>query len=73
MNHCFGGQGGQPETTFDALRAWVENGTVPVNLPISFTDNRGIVNNRFLCPYPQKVRYDGKGNTSIPSSYICEL
>jgi hypothetical protein len=73
IGHCFGGRGGQPETTFDALRAWVENGTAPETLPVRFTDTNGTANKRFLCPYPQKVRYDGKGDTTVESSYSCEL
>ncbi|CZT18041.1 related to feruloyl esterase B precursor [Ramularia collo-cygni] len=73
VGHCFGGNGGQPTTTFDALRAWVENGTVPETLPVNFKDSNGTTNSRFLCPYPQKVRYDGKGDTTVESSYSCEL
>ncbi|KAJ3502450.1 hypothetical protein NLJ89_g8883 [Agrocybe chaxingu] len=38
LQHCSGGNGGQPTTIFDQMRAWVENGTVPETLPISFTD-----------------------------------
>jgi hypothetical protein len=72
VNHCFGGPGGQPETTFDALRAWVENGTVPETLPVEFKDTKGRLNGRFLCPYPLKVRYDGKGDTTVESSYGCK-
>lgn len=71
VGHCAGGLGGPP-TTFDALRAWVENGTVPETLPVSFTDANGTVNDRFLCPYPQKVRYNGEGNTAAADSYSCE-
>jgi len=55
------------------MRAWVENGTVPDTLPVSFEDDNGKMINRFLCPYPKKVRYDGKGDTTVESSYSCEL
>jgi feruloyl esterase len=72
VGHCSGGSGGVPETTFDALRAWVENATVPETLPVQFVDTNGKVNNRFLCPYPLKVRYDGKGDTAVEGSYSCE-
>jgi pimeloyl-ACP methyl ester carboxylesterase len=72
VGHCSGGPGSTPETTFDALRAWVENGTVPETLPVQFADLNGTVNNRFLCPYPQKVRYDGKGDATVEDSYSCE-
>jgi hypothetical protein len=73
LNHCFGGPGGQPETTFDALRAWVEDGTVPEALPVRLMDTNGRFNSRFLCPYPLKVRYDGNGDTTVESSYDCRL
>lgn len=73
MGHCFGGTGGQPTTTFDSLRAWVENGTVPETLPVTFTDKKGALNHRFLCPYPKKIRYNGQGDTTLESSYTCAL
>jgi len=72
VGHCYGGPGGTPDTTFNALRAWVENGTVPETLPVHFEDTNGTVNNRFLCPYPQKVRYNGEGDTTVEASYHCE-
>ena len=72
VGHCFGGPGGTPQTTFDALRAWVENGTAPETLPVHFTDINGTVNNRIVCPYPRKVRYDGKGDATVEASYSCE-
>ncbi|RGP70240.1 alpha beta-hydrolase [Fusarium sporotrichioides] len=73
VGHCYGGHGGQPQTSFDALRAWVENGTVPDTLPVSYTDKNGKLNSRFLCPYPKKVRYNGQGNTALETSYTCEV
>jgi hypothetical protein len=54
--HCAGGPGGQPSNTFDALRAWVENGTVPESLPHSYTDQKGETQHRLLCPYPKQSR-----------------
>ena len=72
VGHCYGGPGGTPDTAFDALRAWVENGTVPETLPVHFKDTNGTMNNRFLCPYPLKVRYDGEGDTTVEGSYGCE-
>lgn len=41
--------------------------------PTSFEDGNGTMNSRFLGPYPKKVRYDGKGDTTVESSYSCEL
>lgn len=51
----------------------MENGTVPETLPVSFEDDNGTMNSRFLCPYPKKIRYNGKGDTTVESSYSCEL
>jgi hypothetical protein len=73
LAHCFGGNGGQPTTIFDAMRAWVENGTVPDTLPVSFTDTNGTVNNRILCPYPQIARYNGAGDPTSADSFSCSL
>jgi hypothetical protein len=73
VGHCYGGKGSQPKTSFDALRAWVENGTVPETLPVSFKDDNGTMNSRILCPYPKKVIYDGKGDTTVESSYSCGM
>ncbi|KIL87871.1 hypothetical protein FAVG1_08752 [Fusarium avenaceum] len=70
LAHCAGGNGGQPVSIFDALRAWVENGTVPENLPHSFKDKNGAEQNRLLCPYPKtpKFKKHHKGKTSYQSS-----
>ena len=73
LGHCYGGSGGRPDSLFKTLRAWVENGTVPETISVSFTDKNGTLNNRFLCPYPKKVRYNGQGNTALETSYTCEV
>ena len=38
LGHCAGGPGGHPTTIFNVLRTWVENGTVPETLPVSFAN-----------------------------------
>jgi len=73
LGDCYGGLGAQPEAAFDALRAWVENGTVPNTLPVSFTDKNGTLNSRFLCPYPRKFRYNGQGDVTLETSYTCDV
>ncbi|KAF7553129.1 hypothetical protein G7Z17_g3871 [Cylindrodendrum hubeiense] len=73
--HCSGGSGGQPSNTFDALRAWVENGTVPDTLPHSYTDDDGKKQNRLLCPYPKKSKIirgrKGVNGTYESSDFVC--
>ncbi|CZR56675.1 related to feruloyl esterase B precursor [Phialocephala subalpina] len=53
ITHCFGGSGAFPDTTFAALRRWVENGTAPdiVNAT-SVVYGQGLTFERLLCPYP---------------------
>ena len=64
--HCFGGAGPTPNTAFDQLKAWVENGTVPDTL--TATDTEG--NTRGLCPYPTVQKYVG-GDVTDPASFQC--
>ncbi|KAI0144942.1 Tannase/feruloyl esterase [Pestalotiopsis sp. NC0098] len=72
VGHCFGGPGGVPTTLFDSLRAWVENGTVPEQLPTTFTDSANKTNSRFLCPYPSKTVYDEScGDSTIAECFSC--
>ncbi|CAI6050742.1 unnamed protein product [Clonostachys chloroleuca] len=73
LGHCSGGTGGQPTAIFDAMRAWVENGTAPDTLPIQFIGGDGETNNRILCPYPAKARYRGTGPTTSADSYHCSM
>ncbi|KAK3386169.1 tannase and feruloyl esterase [Podospora didyma] len=71
LGHCSGGPSGQPDSLFAQLRAWVENGTAPAESPIKVTLQNGTVQNRVLCPYPQKARWQAAGwycSSSVSSS-----
>ncbi|KAI1372449.1 Tannase/feruloyl esterase [Hypoxylon crocopeplum] len=57
VGHCSSGRGGPPLDLFAQLRAWVENGTEPESSPITFTDESGVMQNRVVCPYPEKATY----------------
>jgi feruloyl esterase len=70
LGHCSGGLGGQPLTTFDALRRWVEDGDVPETLPVNYNTTDGIKSSRMLCPYPAKAVYRG-GSPSDARSFQC--
>ncbi|CAG8195587.1 unnamed protein product [Penicillium salamii] len=70
LGHCSGGIGGQPLTTFDALRSWVEDGIIPETLPVSFNGTNGVEQDRILCPYPAKAVYQG-GNVADAASFHC--
>lgn len=65
LAHCAGGLGGQPVSTFDLLRAWVENGTAPDTLPLEYYRADGRVETGSLCPYPDKPVYKFGSNSSV--------
>ncbi|KIM93816.1 hypothetical protein OIDMADRAFT_136812 [Oidiodendron maius Zn] len=69
--HCSGGPGGQPHTVLEALVEWVENGSVPDILPVSFTTVNGTTFNQILCPYPLKSVYSRGGDPTLADSYTC--
>lgn len=71
LQHCSGGNGGQPTAIFDAMVAWVENGTVPETLPISFENTNGTTISRKLCSYPLQAKYDGSGDPNSADSFVC--
>ena len=73
MAHCAGGAATDQFNAFDALVAWVEQGTVPDRIlaragPRSPWPDR----TRPLCPYPRVARYDGKGDVESAESFRCE-
>ncbi|KAH8424251.1 putative feruloyl esterase [Aspergillus melleus] len=65
LGHCSGGTGGQPVTTFNSLRRWVEEGVAPETLPVHFKGTDGKQQARILCPYPAKAVYQGGGTSNI--------
>lgn len=73
LGHCSGGNGGQPTTIFDQMRAWVENGTVPETIPISFQNSKNETQNRILCPLPLKTIFNVScGDGSKAECFSCE-
>ncbi|KAH6688390.1 Tannase/feruloyl esterase [Plectosphaerella plurivora] len=70
LGHCIGN--GNPVTAFDALRAWVENGTAPAALPVTYALDDGSTSDRIVCPYPQKVRYSAEcGDPAAAECFSC--
>ncbi|KAI0386635.1 tannase and feruloyl esterase [Hypomontagnella monticulosa] len=70
LAHCFGN--GQPTTVFDALRVWVENGTVPTSLPTTLIDAYGKSNDRIICPYPERAVFiEDCGDSSKAACFAC--
>lgn len=70
LGHCSGGKGGQPLTTFDSLRRWVEEGVAPETLPVYYNGSNGEQQARILCPYPSKAIYQG-GSTDDIDNFKC--
>lgn len=68
--HCHGGIGPEPRNALNTLAAWVEEGKAPDTLMGKASAAAG-GSERNLCPYPKALRYDGKGNPNISSSYFC--
>ncbi len=70
VQHCAGGLGAFPVSTFDSLIQWVEKGVAPevlegVSLPLN-----GTVLRRNLCSYPEIQVYK-TGHPTIASSFEC--
>ncbi|KAI1391701.1 tannase and feruloyl esterase [Hypoxylon trugodes] len=72
LAHCMGGYGGRPYSLFEQLRTWVENGTAPESLPVSFSDRHGVIQNRVVCPWPQKAEFDSDcGDVTKAECWSC--
>jgi feruloyl esterase len=56
--HCNGGPGAYPDTTFDSLVRWVEDGVAPDTLLATSVGTDPVVQ-RPLFPYPQEQKYIG--------------
>ncbi|KAI1339682.1 feruloyl esterase B [Xylariaceae sp. FL0016] len=65
VGHC-GGGGPTPTNPFNALVAWVENGTAPDTLAAS-----GNGNSRNLCRFPKQLKYSGSGAVADAGSWTC--
>ncbi|KFX99219.1 hypothetical protein O988_03980 [Pseudogymnoascus sp. VKM F-3808] len=71
LQHCSGGNGGQPTTVFEALVAWVEDGIAPESLPVKPTSDNGTVLERIVCPYPSVSTYDGVSDPTSADGFSC--
>ncbi|KAH7186098.1 Tannase/feruloyl esterase [Fusarium flagelliforme] len=70
VNHCFGGNGAYPDTTFDALRSWVEEGIAVDTLPATSVGITPEIK-RTLCPYPKKQVFGGAQNSTTVEDSVC--
>jgi feruloyl esterase len=68
---------GDPEhDIFAALRGWVEEGKAPAEIiATKYTNDnptQPAVMTRPICPYPEKAKWDGKGDTKVAASFSCK-
>ncbi|KAI0853910.1 tannase and feruloyl esterase [Daldinia vernicosa] len=70
LAHCWGGAGGQPESLFDQLRMWVENGTAPEASPVRIQQSGNTTREEIICPYPKKATFE-KACTKSTSTAAC--
>lgn len=76
MGHCTGGPGPQPEylSWLDALVQWVEQGEAPgpiIGRSLPAEGQERTINERPLCPYPQRAVYTGAPDTrNDPESWV---
>jgi feruloyl esterase len=66
-----GGIGNPSVDDLDALRAWVETGTPPDRLTISYHEDGTVVRTRPACPYPQVARPNGRGPIDVAAHFEC--
>jgi len=72
VGHCGGGDGPQPTELLEPLMQWVEHGRAPAIVTSVKTDEAGrVTRTRPLCPYPQRVRYRGRGSLDDAASFQC--
>ncbi|WP_141733310.1 tannase/feruloyl esterase family alpha/beta hydrolase [Oligoflexus tunisiensis] len=78
FNGTVDNQGAPEDPAHDALLAlmdWVEKGRAPEALiATQFVDDdpkKPVRRTRPLCPYPQRARWDGKGDPNLDSSFTC--
>lgn len=73
MAHCAGGPATDQFDAFEALVAWVEQGSPPDRILATAGPNTPWPGrSRPLCPYPQVARYTGEGSLEEAASFRCE-
>ncbi len=73
MAHCAGGPATDQFDAFEALVAWVEQGSPPDRILATAGPNTPWPGrSRPLCPYPQVARYKGEGSLEEAASFRCE-
>jgi len=71
VDHCLGGTGPEPDDPLAAVVQWREQGVPPETLAASGTNVAGQPITRDLCPYPQRMAYNGSGDVLAARSFHC--
>ena len=73
-DHCGLGTtpGAAPTNAFEALIAWVENGSAPEALEGKSPPNAPAQFTRKICKYPLVARYKGRGDVNSLESFACK-
>ena len=77
MQHCGGGSGAVDFNVFNSIKGWVESGVAPTSILAKQHKNPAdvsseVIMTRPLCPYPQKMRYKGSGDTMNAANFECK-
>ncbi|KAJ4984450.1 feruloyl esterase b precursor [Stagonosporopsis vannaccii] len=67
LGHCYGGIGGYPSGTFDALVDWVERGIAPESLRARSPTGKTTL----LCPYPKKSKFRRPSLSDGAEAFVC--
>ncbi|TLD18648.1 hypothetical protein PspLS_10282 [Pyricularia sp. CBS 133598] len=72
LSHCYGGKAGVAVELMKQLRSWVEDGTKPDKSTYEALTKDGNVEDRLLCPYPQKATFNKEcGDSATPACWAC--
>ncbi|MGY1823093.1 tannase/feruloyl esterase family alpha/beta hydrolase [Geodermatophilus sp. SYSU D00079] len=70
VGHCGGGAGPQPTGQFEALVAWVEQGTAPEEIrAVRTTEDGAVASARPVYAYPGVARWTGEGDPDDAASF----
>jgi|TARA_B100001964_G_scaffold194552_1_gene218220 feruloyl esterase len=72
MFHCIGGPGPSDFDAISPLIDWVEKGVAPESIAARHLQDKAVAFERPLCPYPQVITYDGRGDVKEASSFSCQ-
>ena len=72
VGHCQWGDGPHPVALLEPLMDWVEHGQAPTAVRSEKWDQAGrLIRTRPLCPYPERVRYQGRGSSDDAGNFRC--